>query len=163
MPATASLSPRRVLSASLIVVVLAMLLSAALSVIPGADGAANAATRSKTTTKSLRYVSNWNSLQGAINQCRGGVATDTDGFGSPWLIVEHDYCGGAWVLPVRKGDRLKVRNGALAGVWKATGRTRIIGHNAPVTTTRGLGYLVVQTCIPHTNKIKLVGFSRTGR
>jgi hypothetical protein len=75
-------------------------------------------------------------------------------------MFEHDYCGGAWVLRARAGYRLRVRNGVLAGTWRANGRVRVVTRGALVSTTRGLGYLVVQTCIPGTSRMRLVGFDR---
>ena len=111
-------------------------------------------------TKSARFVADLGNVQRALNQCRGPVAWNSHGEGAPWLLFEHDYCGGAWALSTRAGDRLTIRNGVLAGTWQSNGRVRVIPHGAQVSVTRGLGQLVVQTCIPGTSRMRLVGFDR---
>jgi hypothetical protein len=116
--------------------------------------------RGSVTVKSARFVSSLGNVQGALNQCRGPVAWNSRGEGAPWLLFEHDYCGGAWALSVRTGHVLKVRNGPLAGSWRSNGRVRVVSRGAMVSTTRGLGELVVQTCIPGTSRMRLVGFDR---
>jgi hypothetical protein len=116
--------------------------------------------RAHTTTKSATFVSDIANVQAALNRCRGPVAWNSRGEGAPWLMFEHDYCGGAWVLSTRAGDRLQIRNGALAGTWRANGRSRTVSRGALVSTTSGLGYLVVQTCVPGTSRMRLVGFGR---
>ena len=118
--------------------------------------------RGHDVTKSARFVSDLGDVQRALNQCRGPVAWNSRGEGAPWLLFEHDYCGGAWALSTRAGDRLSIRNGVLAGSWRANGRIRVISHGAHVSVTRGLGQLVVQTCIPGTSRMRLVGFDRAG-
>ena len=116
--------------------------------------------RAHGVTKSARFVADLGNVQRALNQCRGPVAWNSHGEGAPWLLFEHDYCGGAWALSTRAGDRLTIRNGVLAGSWQANGRVRVISHGAQVSVTRGLGQLVVQTCIPGTSRMRLVGFDR---
>ncbi len=125
-----------------------------------AGAAAVRATRVHDVTKSARFVASLGDVQRALNQCRGPVAWNSRGEGAPWLLFEHDYCGGAWALSTRVGDRLSIRNGVLAGTWQANGRVRVIPHGAQVSVTRGLGQLVVQTCIPGTSRMRLVGFDR---
>src|SRR4051812_5932454 len=63
--------------------------------------------RGSVTVKSARFVSSLGNVQGALNQCRGPVAWNSRGEGAPWLLFEHDYCGGAWALSVRAGHVLK--------------------------------------------------------
>src|SRR4051794_2905555 len=116
--------------------------------------------RGSVTIKSARFVSRLGNVQRALNQCRGPVAWNSHGEGARWLMFEHDYCGGAWALSVRAGHLLKVRNGPLAGTWRSNGRIRVVSRGAMVSTTRGLGELVVQTCIPGTSRMRLVGFNR---
>jgi len=159
-----------------LVSILAALLAAAASLVlapafvaPGHDAAHSASwaagthsrnARVQGVTKYARFVSNLGDVQRALNQCRGPVAWNSRGEGAPWLLFEHDYCGGAWALSTRSGDRLTIRNGALAGTWQSNGRVRVISRGALVSTTRGLGQLVVQTCIPGTSRMRLVGFDR---
>lgn len=116
--------------------------------------------RTHTTSKAARFVSDLGRVQAALNQCRGPVAWNSHGQGAPWLLFEHNYCGGSWSLSTRAGDLLQVRNGPLAGTWRANGRVRVVHRGALVSTTRGLGRLVVQTCIPGTSRMRLVGFDR---
>ena len=127
-----------------------------------ASASATGAARSVSTVKVARFVSDLGGVQRALNQCRGPVAWNSHGEGAPWLMFEHDYCGGAWALSARAGHVLVVRNGPLAGSWRANGRTRVVSRGALVSTTRGLGHLVVQTCIPGTARMRLVGFDPAG-
>src|SRR3954447_18708631 len=126
----------------------------------GSAAAGHRIARGSVTVKSARFVSSLGNVQGALNQCRGPVAWNSRGDGAPWLLFEHDYCGGAWALSVQAGHVLKVRNGPLAGTWQSNGRIRVVSRGAMVSTTRGLGQLVVQTCIPGTSRMRLVGFDR---
>lgn len=137
------------------------------SLLSAAEGARGAAAntggrhaRLHTTTKAARFISDIRKVQGALNQCRGPVAWNSHGEGAPWLMFEHNYCGGSWTLHTRAGDRLLVRNGPLAGAWRANGRVRLVNQGAMVSTTRGLGELVVQTCVFGSRKMRLVGFDR---
>jgi hypothetical protein len=168
------ISPRRPTALSLrsalaaLLVVAATLVAAPAFLIP-AEGAvqpraagARAHARAHLTTKSATFVSDIGNVQAALNRCRGPVAWNSRGEGAPWLMFEHDYCGGAWVLSTRAGDRLQIRNGALVGTWRANGRTRMVSRGALVSTTRGLGHLVVQTCVPGSSRMRLVGFDQIG-
>lgn len=152
---------------ALVVLLVTMLLAAPALSAP-AEGAAQAAevghgrAHARDTTKAAIFVSDLGNVQAALNRCRGPVAWNSRGEGAPWLLFEHDYCGGAWALSARAGDRLQVRNGPLAGSWRANGKVRVVARGALVSTTRGLGYLVVQTCVPGTSRMRLVGFDRTG-
>jgi hypothetical protein len=142
--------------------VMALGLAMAPALLSPAEGAVHHGRRAHahTTVKAARFVSNIRNVQGALNQCRGPVAWNSRGEGAPWLMFEHDYCGGAWALSTRAGDRLQIRNGPLAGTWRANGRVRLVSRGAMVSTTRGLGYLVVQTCVPGSSRMRLVGFDR---
>ena len=172
MDISPSLSPTRARStlAAVLVALAATTVLAPAFVAPAASSAraaaastsAAGAARSASTVKVARFVSDLGGVQRALNQCRGPVAWNSRGEGAPWLMFEHDYCGGAWVLSARAGHVLVVRNGVLAGTWRANGRTRVVSRGALVSTTRGLGYLVVQTCIPGTSRMRLVGFDPAG-
>lgn len=116
--------------------------------------------RMHVTTKATRYVPDIRNVQSALNQCRGPVVWNSHGEGATWLMFEHNYCGGSWALSTHAGDRLQIRNGPLAGTWRANGRVRLVNRGAKVSTTRGLGRLVVQTCLFSSSKMRLVGFSR---
>lgn len=116
--------------------------------------------QTRTTAKTPRYASQLGTVQGKLNECRGPVAWNSRGEGARWLMFEHDHCGGAWALWTRTGDRLMIRNGTLAGTWRANGKVRVVTRGAMVSTTKHLGRLVVQTCIPGTSRMRLVGFSR---
>lgn len=139
-------------------VVLAHGNSAATAAIAGAATGGGAARTS--VTKAARYVADMGNVQRELNRCRGPVAWNSRGEGAHWLLFEHDFCGGAWAISARAGDRLQIRNGVLDGTWRANGKVRVVTQGAMVSTTRGLGYLVAQTCIPGTSKIRLVGFDR---
>lgn len=134
-----------------------MVLALAPAFLSSAEGAAH---RMHVTTKSTRFVPNIRSVQSTLNQCRGPVVWNSHGEGAPWLMFEHNYCGGSWALHTHAGDRLQIRNGPLAGTWRATGKVRLVNRGAMVSTTRGLGELVVQTCLFSSSKMRLVGFSR---
>ena len=162
-------SPRRggsLRSGLALVVLLVSTLLVAPALLAPAEGAVQAAAvghrraDAHAVTKAAIFVSDLGNVQAALNRCRGPVAWNSRGEGAPWLLFEHDYCGGAWALSARAGDRLQVRNGPLAGSWRANGKVRVVTRGALVSTTRGLGYLVVQTCVPGTSRMRLVGFDR---
>lgn len=154
------LGRRSLRSALAVLTVVAATLTLAPAALAPAEGAVHRTARAHVTTKAARFVSDLRNVQGALNQCRGPVAWNSRGEGAPWLMFEHDYCGGAWALSTRAGDRLQIRNGPLAGTWRANGRVRLVHRGAMVSTTKGLGYLVVQTCVPGSSRMRLVGFDR---
>lgn len=113
--------------------------------------------------RSLQYSPDLGSVQAAIDRCAGPAAWNGAGYGVPWLVIEHDFCGGTWVLGLERGELLRIANGPLAGTWRANGRTLVVALGSPITVVRGLGPLAAQTCIPGTNRTKFVGFDRVRR
>lgn len=97
--------------------------------------------------------------QSAVDRCAGPVEVTYPG-ATP-QIVQHDYCGGTWVLGLRRGEVIRFR-GATVGTYVVNGRSRVIADGTPVTGVNGLGDLVAQTCIPGTQSIRIVGLSRVG-
>ncbi|MGN6162821.1 MAG: hypothetical protein ACTHOG_14110, partial [Marmoricola sp.] len=96
--------------------------------------------------------------QAAVNRCAGPVMITYPG-ATP-QIVQHDYCGGTWVLGLRPGQRV-VLTGSAAGTY-VVGARRVISLDSNVTAVNGLGDLVAQTCIAGTHSAQLVGLVRVG-
>lgn len=93
-----------------------------------------------------------------VNKCAGAVAATYPGV--PTQIVEHDYCGGLWVLGLRDGEHVRF-TGAVNGAYVVNGRRKTIRDGTAVTAATGLGDMVAQTCIPGSSQaIQWVGLTR---
>lgn len=154
------LRPRRAVTA-LLAVVLAFAMSGSPAFLTPEQAAATAST--VRTTKTVQYVTTPDRLQATIDACDGPAAIRTGVASAPWLLAEHNHCGGQWALSTRKGDLLAIKNGTLAGRWRANGDFLVVQQGASVAQAAGLGELVVQTCYFGSNKMRLVGFSRVSK
>lgn len=92
-----------------------------------------------------------------VNKCAGAVASTYPGV--PTQIVQHDYCGGLWVLGLRNGQHVRF-TGAVGGTYVVNGRRKAIIDGTAVTAAVGLGDMVAQTCIPGSQAIQWVGLTR---
>jgi hypothetical protein len=148
--------------AALVLALTTPMLAAAASAMDALDAmdAMDAQAHLTHTARGVRYARHYNDVQRMLDQCRGPVVADTRRWDKAFLLAQHDYCGGMWVLAMRRGDRLVVPRGPLSGRWVADGRVRVVHRGARVSAARGLGRLVAQTCFPHSNRIRLVGFRR---
>ena len=111
-------------------------------------------------TLTVRVIAKVPIQQGSawVNKCAGAVEVTYPGV-TP-QIVQHDYCGGLWVLGLRKGERVHFV-GALHGTYAVNGRRRLVRYGDPVTLAHGLGDLIAQTCIPGRNRtMQWVGLTR---
>ena len=94
-----------------------------------------------------------------VNKCAGAIAATYPGV--PPQIVQHDYCGGLWVLGLHNGEHIRF-TGAVSGLYVVNGRRAVIADGTLVTAGVGLGDLIAQTCIPGTSTIQWVGLTRIG-
>lgn len=82
-----------------------------------------------------------------------------DAFGYPNDIVEHNYCGGSWFAGLQRGTVVRVIGGTQPGLYVVNGRRFYTPKTGTIAGTKGLGDLMVQTCISHTEMV-YVGLTR---
>lgn len=100
-----------------------------------------------------------------VDRCSGGFTLMSDYAVDgrvPPVVAAHNNCGGALVLGLRVGDRVRVVGGGeLAGLYRVVG-DRVLG--AVGASTGGLvgveGELLVQSCFWVGDRIRFVGLER---
>lgn len=96
--------------------------------------------------------------QAAVNRCAGPVEVLYGRWGYPDDIIQHDYCGGAWMAFIRPGTRIQIVGGTRPGLYVANGNRRLVPKNSRVSFLAGIGDLALQTC--DGNQLALIGLTR---
>ena len=93
--------------------------------------------------------------QRAINACRGGLTRWGTVYGKRYYAV-HNYCGGAPILHLKKGNVIKI-----SGKKYVVVSTRVVRKGATIRAVRGMkGSALLQTCYFHSRYMRVVGVKR---
>ena len=96
--------------------------------------------------------------QAAVNRCAGPVEVQYGHWGYPNDIIQHDYCGGAWMAFIRPGTKIHIVGGTEPGLYVANGNRRLVPKNARVSFLAGIGDMALQTC--EGDHLALIGLTR---
>lgn len=73
------------------------------------------------------------------------------------IVAAHDYCGGAVVLELQPGDRVDLTGEGLDGAYVMSGeRQARPGDDAPMATKGMAATVLLQTCYPDGERVRLV-------
>lgn len=96
--------------------------------------------------------------QAAVNRCAGPVEVQYGRWGYPNDIIQHDYCGGAWMAFIRAGTRIRIVGGTEPGLYVANGNRRLVPKDSRVSFLQGIGDVALQTC--EGSQLALIGLTR---
>lgn len=109
-------------------------------------------------TINVAAVSTAAEAQAAVNRCAGPVEVLYRNWGYADDIVQHNFCGGAWMAFIRPGTRIQIMGGTRPGLYVANGHRRLVPKGSGVAFLAGIGDLALQTC--EGDRLAIVGLTR---
>lgn len=109
-------------------------------------------------TISVAGVATGEQGQAAVNRCAGPVEVLWSAYGYANDIIQHNYCGGAWMAYIRPGTHIRIVGGTQPGLYVANGQRRVAPWGSTIAVMAGIGDLAVQTCVGH--DLVYVGLTR---
>lgn len=84
--------------------------------------------------------------QAAVDRCAGPVEVLWSAYGYANDIIQHNYCGGAWMAFIRPGLEIRIVGGTQPGLYVANGQRRVAPKDSTIAVMAGIGDLALQTC-----------------